>query len=142
MCVKCLTCLNQETSNNLRSLNIPVLQPPRAPANGIKIIPKAGSFAIRIPASKVGPRTTVGISPQPKRPPRRQSSLPRPEPAPSSVASTSTKPLSATGDLTSNTTKAPSEEDELSPAEIVKLKKIKELILAKGEDELMKFLRS
>ncbi|KAF8759743.1 PHD-finger [Rhizoctonia solani] len=41
-----------------------------------------------------------------------------------------------------NPTKAPVDNDELSPDEIAKLKKIKELISIKGEEALMKFLSS
>lgn len=130
-------------SSSSLSPNPPVSHPVRVPANGIKIIPKAGSFAIRIPASKTGPRAAVRPSTPPK---QRQPSPPRSEPAPSRVMNATPKPMSAdmvdrTGS-TLNSTNASPQDDELSPDEIAKLKKIRELILAKGEDEVMKFLCS
>ncbi|CAE6411827.1 unnamed protein product [Rhizoctonia solani] len=135
------------TSSNSRSSNPPVS---RAPTNGIKIIPKAGSFAIRIPASKTVARPVTRTSPQPKRPAQSHPSPPRSEPAPSSAVGMTSgvnsklfAPSGADfGASISNSVNAPLDGDELSPAEIAKLKKIKELISIKGEDALMKFLCS
>ncbi|KDN48150.1 hypothetical protein RSAG8_03166, partial [Rhizoctonia solani AG-8 WAC10335] len=121
----------------------------RVPTNGIKIIPKAGSFAIRIPASKAVPRPVIRTLPQLKRSMQPHPSPPRSEPEPSSTVGVTyginSKPLTSGAvidDSTSNSTKAPPDSDELSPAEIAKLKQIKELISIKGEEALMKFLRS
>ncbi|KAJ1308525.1 hypothetical protein OPQ81_004228 [Rhizoctonia solani] len=134
------------TSSNSRSPNPPVA---RAPTNGIKIIPKAGSFAIRIPASKAVARPVTQTSPEPKRSMQPIPSPPRSEPvAVSTVGVTSANPrsfASSGADLgvsISNPNGASLNNDELSPAEIAKLKRIKELILIKGEDALMKFLCS
>ncbi|CAE6418729.1 unnamed protein product [Rhizoctonia solani] len=133
------------TSSNSRSPKPPVS---RAPTNGIKIIPKAGSFAIRIPASKPVPRPVIQTSPQPKRSMQPHPSPPRSDPVPSSTvgvtSGVNSKASTSSGaDLgsTSNSTRTLLD-DELSPAEIAKLKKIKELISIKGEEALMKFLRS
>ncbi|KAG8691535.1 hypothetical protein FRC11_001839 [Ceratobasidium sp. 423] len=134
------------TSSNSRSPNPPVS---RAPTNGIKIIPKAGSFAIRIPASKSVPRPAIQTSLQPKRSVQPHPSPPRSEPAHANIigmtsGANSKSSTSSGAELgsTSNSTRAPQDDDELSPAEIAKLKKIKELISIKGEEALMKFLRS
>jgi hypothetical protein len=118
----------------------------RSPVNGIKIIPKAGSFAIRIPASKPLARPVVREPSESRRSVRRQLSSPRPDPAPPNVTGTRTTAHNgreATGghNLSSSAPGAITDND-LSPAEVAKLKKIKALILAKGEDELLRFLRS
>ncbi|KAG9128277.1 hypothetical protein FRC07_001918 [Ceratobasidium sp. 392] len=119
-----------------------VSQPPRSPANGIKIIPKAGSFAIRIPASKTAARSVVRESSQPRRSGRHRLSLPPVDPSPSNMTNAKTPPYNRQEAIEGHNSSASAMDDDLSPAEIAKLKKIKALILAKGEDELMKFLHS
>ncbi|KAG8740286.1 hypothetical protein FRC10_004541 [Ceratobasidium sp. 414] len=117
----------------------PVIPPaPRPSANGIKIIPKAGSFAIRIPASKAAARPVVRESSQPRRSDRHRLSSPQTDPTPPSAKMMVHNRQEAQGRNSS----ASVTDDDLSPAEIAKLKKIKALILAKGEDELLRFLRS
>ncbi|QRW02066.1 hypothetical protein RhiLY_01063 [Ceratobasidium sp. AG-Ba] len=121
-----------------------VSQAPRPVANGIKIIPKAGSFAIRIPASKgPGRPPVVRETSQPRRSGRRRLSSSQPDPPTSNT--TGPKPTVLNGQEAGAGGRGSSTsamEDDLSPAEIAKLKKIKALILAKGEEELMKFLRA
>ncbi|EUC67400.1 hypothetical protein RSOL_510570, partial [Rhizoctonia solani AG-3 Rhs1AP] len=135
----------QVPSTSKRNSNVYSLNPPvsRAHTNGIKIIPKAGSFAIRIPASKPVPRPVIRTSPPPKRSVQPHPSPARSEPAPSSLvgitSGVNSKSSKSSGADVDDPTR---DSDDLSPAEIAKLKKIKELISIKGEEALMKFLRS
>ncbi|KAG9103053.1 hypothetical protein FRC06_000339 [Ceratobasidium sp. 370] len=131
-----------EASNNLLSPGPIISQPARPSANGIKIIPKAGSFAIRIPASKAAARPVVRESSQPRRSDRHRFSSPQTDPTPSNPSSAKSAVHNRREAAEGRNSSVSVTDDDLSPAEIAKLKKIKTLILAKGEDELLKFLRS
>ncbi|KAG8717773.1 hypothetical protein FRC08_006709 [Ceratobasidium sp. 394] len=131
-----------EAANSSLSPGPVISQAPRPSANGIKIIPKAGSFAIRIPASKAVARSVVREPSQPWRSDRHRLSSPQTDPTPSNLPNAKPTAYNTQEAAQGLNSSGPDADDDLSPAEIAKLKKIKALILAKGEEELLKFLRS
>ncbi|KAG9091630.1 hypothetical protein FS749_016386 [Ceratobasidium sp. UAMH 11750] len=131
-----------EAANSSLSPGPVISQAPRPSANGIKIIPKAGSFAIRIPASKAVARSVVREPSQPRRSDRHRLSSPQTDPTPSNLPNAKPTAYNTQEAAQGLNSSGPDADDDLSPAEIAKLKKIKALILAKGEEELLKFLRS